>query len=111
LGDVRADEAMLTGVRLVGAAWSLDRFLRDGTKAAQSAASLFTELDAVGVAVGNTVFTRDNENTMRGERLANEFRASLEGTRFHSIVEEASSMQALVKRLIREMKHEQPRLG
>jgi hypothetical protein len=95
-------------IQLLALVYSLDRFLRDGTRAARGAAKFFEGLGSDGFDVGKTRFTRNNEATNRGERLADGLRASITGTRFEQILLTSSSMRNLVRRLVKEMRREQP---
>jgi hypothetical protein len=93
-------------IQIVAFAYTLKAFLRDGSRAAKSAALAFTTLGYPAFRVGQTEFTIDNEATMRGEKLADALVASLEGTRYEGIVGSARSLRGLVRTLIRETRRE-----
>jgi hypothetical protein len=91
-------------IQLMVFVYSLGSFLRDGSRAAQGAADVFGTLGAEGFAVGKTLFTKGNENTTRGNRLADELHKAIAGTHYADILRDARSMRELVKSLIREVK-------
>ncbi len=83
----------------------LDGFLRAGSQAARAASTTFEEFGLSGFQVGSTVFTRNNDNTRRGEVLADRLRAALENSPLSKYISTVPTMRELVSRLIREMQN------
>lgn len=74
-------EAKLTGrqqqvLKLVMFVWLLDRFLRDGSRAAEHAVDEFARLNVPGFQVGTTTFSGRNEAVLMGQHLADALRKS-----------------------------------
>lgn len=90
-------------IQLAAFVYLLDYYFREGTRAAASAALMFEEYHLSGFSVGSTVFTRNNENTRRGALLAYELRQVLADTPIAVVIEQSTSVRALVSRMIREM--------
>jgi hypothetical protein len=96
-----SDEVQL--IQLAALVYSLDSFLRAGTNAARSASTVYEKFDIPGFQVGTTVFTRDNENTRRGELLAEELKKNILRTKLGSIIRNSSTMKELISTLIDEI--------
>jgi hypothetical protein len=96
-----SDEVQL--IQLAALVYSLDSFLRAGTNAARSASKVYEKFDMPGFQVGTTVFTRDNENTRRGELLAEELKKTILRTKLGSIIRNSSTMKELISTLIDEI--------
>ena len=90
-------------IQLAALLYSLDSFLRAGTYAARVASTTFEEFELEGFQVGSTLFTRNNENTLRGEELAEKLRKTVERTRLGRIIRNSPTMKELISTLIREM--------
>ncbi|MES2638089.1 MAG: hypothetical protein V4850_01345 [Myxococcota bacterium] len=89
-------------IHLAVFAYTLKEFLQAGTRAAKTAAEKFEEHGFPGFSVGNTIFTKDNGPTLRGDEIAALLARSLEGTTIGERVESAQSMKALVRGLAKE---------
>lgn len=92
-------------VQLLAFVYALESFLRNGTRAARSAALEFESLGLEGFTVGTTTFTPDNENTRRGEILAEQLKEIVRGTKYGTALEEARSLTTLVRRLLRDVRN------
>lgn len=97
-------------VQLAAFIYSINFFLREGTKAAQTAAETLEKLQVKnanirieGFNVGSTIFKKDNENTLLGRTLAESLMQSLAGTPLLKHIEQATSMSNLIKNLRDEM--------
>ena len=90
-------------IQLAALIYSLDSFFRSGTAAARQASVTFEEFGSIGFQIGSTVFTKDNDNTRRGELLADELRKAIIGTQMSRAIQTSSTMQQLIITLIREI--------
>src|SRR5258708_22099315 len=90
-------------IQLMAFIYMLDQLMRDGTRAARSASTMFESLGMSGFLIGRTAFTRNNANTLRGETLANGLRVSLADQRLQAIIANASCVRSLVERLVQEL--------
>jgi hypothetical protein len=94
-------------IQLAVFVYSLDTFLRAGTRAAREASVTFERLGLSGFQVGSTHFTSDNLNTQRGELLAAELGQTVSQTSLGRYIRNARSMKDLVTWLMRDMRNEQ----
>lgn len=94
-------------VQLAAFLYSLDSFLRAGSYAARAAATTFEEFELEGFQVGSTLFTKSNENTLRGEILADKLRMTVAETRLGLLIKNSSTMRELISTLIREMNNDE----
>ncbi len=90
-------------IQLCAFIYTIDEFFRAGTRAARDASTLFEEFGYGGFQVGSTYFDKDNENTRRGENLANQLRADLQGTEIGQRIGAARSLNDLVATLARDL--------
>jgi hypothetical protein len=88
-------------IQLAALVYTLDSFFRAGTRAAREASATFERFESSGFQVGRTHFTRDNENTKRGEQLANTLRNTLAGTELERIIRTSRTLESLVEDLIK----------
>jgi hypothetical protein len=99
--ELNPEDAQL--IQLTAFIYSIDDFLRAGTRAAQAASGIFEEFGSAGFQVGRSHFTSDSDDTLRGEALANGLRDTVASTPLHRYIASASTMQALISALVREM--------
>lgn len=99
--EVRLSREEIQLIQLAAFIYTLDYFFRAGTRAASEASTTFERFRLEGFQVGKTQFTRDNENTRRGENLANSLRESIAGTRLDRIIRTSRSLDSLVQTLVR----------
>ena len=92
-------------IQLAALIYSLDSFLRAGSYAAKTAATTFEEFELGGFQVGSTLFTKNNENTRRGEILADKLRLTISQNRLGTLINSSSTMRELISKLVREMSH------
>lgn len=64
----------LNALQVIFTIWLLERFLRDGTRAAKKAVSAFAEPGVPGFQVGQAVFKEGSDEVSNGEHLADELR-------------------------------------
>ncbi len=100
--DLRTDELQL--IQLAAFIYAIDGFFRTGSRSARLAATTFRRFGAPGFQVGSTVFTASNDNTWRGERLADGLRTIVASSRLGPFLAESSSMRELVLTIVREMR-------
>lgn len=93
----------LAFIQLLAFVYSLTSFLRDGSRAAREAASVFESLGMTGFTVGEAIFTERNENTARGDALASGLADALVGTACAEVLTTSRSMTELISRLVREL--------
>jgi hypothetical protein len=79
--------------------YSLDWFLREGTRAAKATVTTLEQFGYSGYSVGSTEFTRDSENTYLGENLANDLMNVLGDSRLARRIKEARNMPSLIRTL------------
>ena len=89
-------------IQLAAFVFLLDRFFRTSSRAADSAAREFAEFGLAGFRVGSQLFAPGNENSLRGERLANQLAEILSHTRLGNSIRNASTVADLVERYLRE---------
>lgn len=95
-------EDQVRTIHLAVFVYTLQEFLQAGTRAAKNAATTFEGLGIDGFSVGNTVFTKDNDATNRGESIARALIGALDGTAIGAHVASAQSMRSLVRAMARE---------
>lgn len=93
-------------IQLAALIYSLDSFLRAGSYAARTASTTFEKFELGGFQVGSTLFTKNNENTRRGEILADKLRMTVAKTRLGALIKNSSSMKELISTLVREMNND-----
>ena|SRR2546421_4776509 len=93
-------------IQLAAFIYSLDSFLRAGSRAAKDASETFRDFGMTGFQVGNTQFTPSNSNTRRGESLAKGLRAVVAQTPLMTYIRSARSMRDLVAWMVREVSNE-----
>jgi hypothetical protein len=101
--NIRLDQEDIQLIQLAALIYSLDSFFRVGSAAARAASITFEEFGLDGFQIGSTTFTRDNENTRRGEELATQMRRSISGTPLSRAIVTSPSMRRLITTLIREL--------
>jgi hypothetical protein len=101
--EVRLRTEDIQLIQLAALVYSLDSFLRAGTHSARSASVAFEEFGLEGFQVGSSLFTRSNENTLRGEVLAERLEATITRTRLGRTIKNSPTMRELISTLIREM--------
>lgn len=104
--EIKLSSEHIQLIQLAALIYSLDSFMRAGSYAAQIAASTFEEYELRGFQVGSSVFTENNENTLRGRVLADKLRATVARTRLGVLIRNSSTMRDLISTLIREMNNE-----
>jgi len=104
--EIKLSSEHIQLIQLAALIYSLDSFMRAGSYAAQIAASTFEEYKLRGFQVGSSVFTENNENTLRGRVLADKLRATVARTRLGVLIRNSSTMRDLISTLIREMNNE-----
>jgi hypothetical protein len=92
-------------IQMAAFLFSLNRFFRDGTRAAYGASITFQSLGMEGFLVGSTHFTPSNENTLRGQELAIALMHALNDTELGRRVKTAYSLTDLVTSMTREAAH------
>ena len=100
-----ADAPRLSGrqfgfIHLIVFVYLLNRYLNEGSLAAEHAAIAASELGFESFTIGRTTFTKDNENTLLGRTLASALLASLEDSPVVGMVERATSVRSLVRDLL-----------
>lgn len=84
----------------------LDRFFNEGTAAARGAAQNFSELGIKGFRIGRTTFTEDNEDTLRGAKLAVSLKLAVGDPVIIKVIESSATVRDLVEQLIARMPHD-----
>jgi hypothetical protein len=100
-----ADAPRLSGrqfgvIHLIVFVYLLNRYLNEGTLAAEHAAVAASELGFESFTIGRTTFTKDNENTLLGRTLANALLASLEDSSVVGMLQRATTVRSLVRDLL-----------
>jgi hypothetical protein len=90
-------------IQLAALIYSLDSFFRKGTKSAREASTIFEELGGEGFQVGSSIFTKNNENTQRGEILADDLRRVIDGSFISQPIQDSYTMHQLIITLIRKI--------
>lgn len=102
--DITVDTEDIQFIQLAALIYLLDSFMRTGTVAARNASSIFEQFGLAGFEIGSSRFTQSNENTLRGERLAQNLRSVIAATSLNRFITNSSSMRDLVIRLLNEIK-------
>jgi len=89
--DVKQDIALLVFIA------SLREFLREGSRAAAAAAEKAVSLGLSGFTVGRQTFTPDNENTRRGNMLADALWEQIEDNRLRNLLDSDRSLSRLIE--------------
>lgn len=79
--------------------YRLERFLREGTRAALSTIESLEALGLDNFTVGSITFTKDNENTLLGKDLADKLMDSIADSRLLRFIKRARSERALIQAL------------
>jgi hypothetical protein len=87
-------------IQLMVFIYLLNRYLEEGTKAAERAVEISNELGFESFSIGRTVFSKDNENTMLGRRLAKELLSSVNEPALIEIFQQSNSVRSLVRNLL-----------
>jgi len=87
--------------------YSLDHFFRAGSSSARTAAMTFEQLGLQGFQVGSSHFTKDNDNTRRGDMLADKLRDSIGNSHMGIVIRNSISMRDLISTMIREVNNGQ----
>jgi hypothetical protein len=108
LGEEETREIKLSNeafgfIQLAVFIYSLDWFLREGTRAAKASVTALEEFGYLGFSVGSTVFTRDSENTYLGENLANDLIKVLGDSLLARHIKEAKNIPSLIRTLRNEL--------
>jgi hypothetical protein len=90
---VRNDMALLVFI------FSLRRLLNEGTRAARLATQELTLLGVPGFEVGSEKFEKDNENVLRGQRLADEMWNAISDPLLKRVLESETSITGLIETL------------
>src|SRR5437899_1027587 len=90
-------------IQLIAFIYTLERFMRDGSRAARNASIQFEDLGTSGFVIGEMAFTRNNSNTRRGENLADSLRLAVTDQRLQEIMTVAISVRNLVDLLAEEL--------
>jgi hypothetical protein len=100
------DNEDISFIQLAVFVFSLDDFLRAGTRAAQQASQTLEGYKIPGFQIGSTIFTKNNESTMRGEVLANQLRDVVADLPIGELIQNSSSIRNLVSRIIQYLNDE-----
>lgn len=88
----RLSKEKMNALQVIFTIWLLDRFLRDGTRAAEKAVSEFAELDVPGFQVGGVTFMKGNDEVENGKRLADDLRALIRSPEWFSLLDTAATV-------------------
>jgi hypothetical protein len=88
-------------VQFVAFVGALDQFLRGGTRAATQAVDLFAELGIKGFRIGSETFAERNEAVMRGTRLSEALRDTIDDQRLILLLTHETPIRSLVLRCAR----------
>ena len=100
-GNIKLSQDDIRLIQLAVLVYSLDDFFRLGTKAAKGASEIFEKFQLEGFRVGNTEFTKDNKDTLRGEDLANKLRSAISQTHLAIHIAQAKSVNELVANIVK----------
>lgn len=106
-GDYNLTSEDIQMIQFAALVYSLRYFFRLGTQVARDASQLFEDYNVNGFSVGSVQFTANNENTNRGEKLDRNLRAALAGTALGRKIQEADTMETLVRSLIKDFRNGQ----
>ena len=95
----RISREQLEEIQLIVFTRSLEFLLREGSAAAEGATAAFDEIGAGPFSVGTTVFATGNENTTRGDDLADNVDEILEGCGGEEYVELGGSLTHMIETL------------
>lgn len=79
--------------------FSLRHFLQEGSRAAASATNEAVALGLSGFSVGQQVFEPENDNVMRGERLAQGLWSQIQDQRIKNLMNSEKTLTNLIERL------------
>lgn len=94
-------EEELDGIKLLAFTFALRTFFKQGTIIAKNTIEVFEDLGAEGFVVGKTDFTRENENTLRGEKLSNLLDEKLEENDLSTLLHEGKSISLIILEIAR----------
>lgn len=93
-------------IQLASFVYVVNKFLRAGTRTAREASRTFSIFGFSGFQVGSTYFSEHNENTQRGEVLANALWSSLADTSLPRYLSSSSNLKSLISIIIQEMSND-----
>lgn len=100
---MRRDE--LNAFQVIFTVWLLERFLRDGTRAAEQAVSAFAELKTPGFQIGTAAFTEGSDEVKNGEKLADGLRAVVAAPEWFALLDRAETVAKAVEAAYAEIRY------
>lgn len=101
----RMERDKLNALQVIFTVWLLERFLRDGTRAAEQAVSAFAELRTPGFQIGKAAFTEGSEEVKNGERLADGLRAVIAAPEWFALLDRAETVAKAVEAAYEELRY------
>lgn len=101
----RLNDEGISFIQLAVFIYSLNWFLREGTRAAQASIRSLEDFGLSGFSIGSTNFTKNDENTLLGSVLAEGLIESLGDSPLIAHIKSAKSMTALILDLQGDLSH------
>lgn len=92
-------------IKLIAFTFALEDFFKQGTLVTKQAIRVFEDLGEKGFTVGRTEFTRDNENTLKGEILSDRLNSLIVENNQMSKFQDETSLKSKIFKIIRSVSH------